>query len=116
MPEATVDKRERQQPLHEIGMELERASRPRNRNADVRAATRRRGRPASALINSSESPSLKYWLSGSVFRFAKGKTATDFSPAGSSPTRVVDGTSPINSRAKRRSRADWNRWSGSFAR
>ena len=50
-------------------------ARPLNAKDDVRAATRRPGRPVSVWMSSSVMPSLKYSSSGSPLVFANGSTA-----------------------------------------
>ena len=84
------------------------------RNDEVRAATRRPGTCASALISSSVIPSLKYSFPASELTLRNGSTATETGTRAASPE-----TLPRSGAAERsenaRSLADWKR-SGGFLR
>src|SRR4030095_4052673 len=81
---------------------------PLNENDEVRAATRRPSICPSALMISSEMPSLKNSFSASALKLANGNTAI----AGASMTGVeTDGVS-----AAWTSSIVWYRWPGCFAR
>jgi hypothetical protein len=57
----------------------------------------------SALISSSDNPSLKYWFSGSALMFANGSTAIDFSWLFGAGRGVAFSGSSSDSSADRRS-------------
>ena len=75
-------------------MECTSCCRSRNWAAVFHATTRMPGTLVSAWINSSVSPSLKYWFSGLPPRSAKGSTATVMTPASRAPARSAASRAP----------------------